>query len=257
MIDIKDAASKLENLIDASPDEPVLLMDGESLVAIAVSLEFAEKQDEKIAQLEKELSYWVSVADIRQDSYEICMSRLNMAKEQIAKLTVKLGFPDEEKPTLADEVLPLNTFNLSTEDGRLAFLWSLYHDHQDHGLLAAVSHTWSSLGSPKTARCNKMAAMLGLPGTGKIALKNVIQAYLQEALYDFDFPDLPEQSDFGSFDEWNDACLKHFDTVQQSFGKILAKYEAILDGRQPQPEPVSARIIKGPWGRKPFRQEKR
>lgn len=248
MIDVREAASQLEVLIDRSPGEPVLLMDGEDLVAIAVSLEYAEKKDERIAQLEKDLSYWMSVADIRQDSYEICMSRLNMAKEQIAKLTAKLGLSEKEG-ALSDEVVPLTTFNLSTSEGRFAFLWSLYHDHQENGLLMAVSHVWSSLGSPKAERCNKMAAALGLPGTGKIALKNVIEAYLHEALYDFDFPDLPDQADFGSFNDWNNACLKHFEAVQHSFGKIVAKYEAILNGRQPELEPVSARIIKGPWVR--------
>lgn len=255
-MDIRDAAQRLEAVIDANPETPVLLMDGESLIAIAVSLEYADNKDNKIDQLEKDVAYWKSVADIRLDTYEICQARLTEAKEEIAKLTSGSAPAAVDEATGFGEVLPLNAFNLATSDGRFAFLSSLYHDHQEQGLMMAVSHVWSSLGSPKSARCNKMAATLGLPGTGKIALKNVIQAFLQESLHKFDFPDLPERSDFGSSDEWSAACIQHFESIEESFEKILAKYEAVLDGREPEPDPASARILKGPWARKPFRRGK-
>ena len=54
-----------------------------------------------------------------------------------------------------------------------------------------------------------------------------------------------------AFDDWNADCLAHFDRLELRMTAIIARYEAILDGREPQdvkPVPTGI-VIKGPWAR--------
>lgn len=155
---------------------------------------------------------------------------------------------DEEAPSLTD-------FDLSGQAGRLGFLCALFMHHYRQGLLMAVNHVWASLARPKAVRCQIMAQALKLPGTGKVALKNVLAAFLEETLYGVDFPPLPNVADFAESDAWNDACVQHFDGINAQFDAIYHRYEAILDGRVPSSQDclVSVRpmsvpnVIQGPW----------
>lgn len=157
---------------------------------------------------------------------------------------------EEEAPGLTD-------FDLSDQAGRLGFLYALFMHHYRHGLLMAVNHVWASLARPKAVRCQIMAQALKLPGTGKVALKNVLAAFLDEALYGVDFPPLPDAADFPDSAAWNDACTQHFDGINAQFGAIYDRYEAILDGRvsssqdcPPNVRPISIpNVIQGPWAK--------
>lgn len=62
-------------------------------------------------------------------------------------------------------------------------------------------------------------------------------------------PDLPDRQAYASFDAWNADCLEHFEELNARMSKIIGRYEAILDGREPEDErPVPKGIvIKGPW----------
>lgn len=130
---------------------------------------------------------------------------------------------EEPPPALAD-------FDLKDRDGRLNFLWALFHHHYRHGLFLAVQHVWASLARPKAARCQIMAQRLRLTGTGKTALKNVLAAFLQEMLYGVDFPALPNLSSYSDSVSWNAACQAHFASINRSFEIIVRRYEAVLDG---------------------------
>lgn len=144
------------------------------------------------------------------------------------------AMPPQDTPTVPWEEPPpaLTDFNLSDREGRLGFLWALFMHHYRHGLLLAVNHVWASLARPKATRCQIMAQRLKLPGAGKVALKNVLAAFLKEALYGVDFPPLPSPSDYPDGATWNAACMRHFDRINAKFATIYHRYEAILDGRE-------------------------
>lgn len=155
--------------------------------------------------------------------------------------------PDPESGPL----LPLNAYNLSQPGGRFAFLWSLYDDYQEEGLLTAVNHVWNCLDKPRSLRCALMAQKVGKAGNGRKALLRFLSRFLEETLYEFELPDLPDRNAYQSSEEWHADCLAHFARLEARMTAIIARYEAILDGRDPEdvkPLPAGV-VIKGPWGR--------
>lgn len=130
-----------------------------------------------------------------------------------------------------EPIKPLTAYDLSTREGRQLFLWSLYHDFQEGGLLSATNHIWNCLAAPKAGRTQLMAAKLGLSGTGKIVVHRVLQLFLKETLAGLEVPDLPPRSTYPDFCSGSAECQKIFAAVESRYATIAAKYEAILDGR--------------------------
>jgi hypothetical protein len=96
-----------------------------------------------------------------------------------------------------------------------------------------------------------MAQKVGKTGTGRRALVRFFRRFLDETLYQFDVPDLPDRDAYETFEAWNTECLSHFERLETRMATIIARYEAILDGRDPEdatPVPMGV-VIKGPWGR--------
>ena len=150
-----------------------------------------------------------------------------------------------------EPLTPLSAYNLSQPDGRFAFLWALFNDYQEGGLLMAVNHVWACLDTPRGLRCALMAQKVGKTGTGRRALLRFLSRFLEETLHEFEIPDLPDRNAYISFEDWNADCLAHFERLELRMSAIIARYEAILDGREPQdikPVPNSI-VIKGPWAR--------
>jgi hypothetical protein len=152
-------------------------------------------------------------------------------------------------PKAPEPPAPLNAYNLAQPEGRFAFLWALYNDYQEDGLLMAANHVWNCLDTPRSLRCALMAQKVGKAGTGRKAPVRFLKRFLDETLYEFEVPDLPDRQSYDSFEAWNDDCLAHFDDLNARMSKIIARYEAILDGREPKdvrPAPADV-VIKGPW----------
>lgn len=150
-----------------------------------------------------------------------------------------------------EPVTPLSAHNLSQPEGRFGFLWALFNDYQEGGLLMAVNHVWACLDKPRSVRCALMAQKVGKTGTGRRALMRFLSRFLEETLHEFEIPDLPDRNAYVSFEEWNADCLAHFEQLEWRMSAIIARYEAILDGREPEevkPLPTGI-VIKGPWGR--------
>lgn len=173
-----------------------------------------------------------------------------------ASSTTEAAEPEQATPLptfattqpLADEKPPLIGHDLATPEGRRDFLVTLYEFHQEAGLLMAVNYVWGCLKRPKAVFCQQMAQRLGLGGQGKTALRYVLQKFLQESLYDWQIPDWPQQEDFPDFASYNAETLRYHERLDREFGQIINRWEAILDGRDPNhPAKKSAEIIKGPW----------
>jgi hypothetical protein len=95
-----------------------------------------------------------------------------------------------------------------------------------------------------------MAQKVGKTGTGRKALVRFFRRFLDETLYEFDVPDLPDRDAYESFEAWNTDCLSHFERLETRMAAVIARYEAILDGRDPDDAagvPMGV-VIKGPWG---------
>jgi hypothetical protein len=155
-------------------------------------------------------------------------------------------------PIAPEPPTPLNAYNLAQPEGRFAFLWALYNDYQEDGLLMAASHVGNCLDTPRSLRCALMAQKVGKVGTGRKALVRFLKRFLDETLYEFEVPDLPDRQAYDSFEAWNDDCLAHFNDLEERMSKIIARYEAILDGREPKDVRLALKgsVIKGPWDRK-------
>ena len=139
--------------------------------------------------------------------------------------------PDPDIPSL-------RTFDLSSEGGRMAFLWTLWESYQESGLLMAVNHVWDSLAAPRTRRARVMAEALGLPGGGKHALLQVLSNFLHEVTCDIAMDDLPPREAYPDFDAWNVAALAVFDRFHADWEQVARRYEALLDGRPLPARPV-------------------
>lgn len=117
-----------------------------------------------------------------------------------------------EQPAVTKPSLPLNEYMLHTRVGRIGFLTAFAK--QGAGmLLVSVNHVWLSLAEPQSVRCCLMAQKLGLPGSGKLALRRVLEQFLGEA-------------------------------AGPNLHLAVDKYEQILNGR---PKRKTAQIVKGPW----------
>lgn len=125
---------------------------------------------------------------------------------------------------------PLVFCDLSEREGRVAFLKTLLHDHDEAGLLVAVNHVWGLLSRPRSPKAQMMAVRAGGKGRGKSALTACLKRFLAEAKA----ASAPAAGHAGET-----SLLAH----------IFDKYEAILDGKEPgppRPAPEGA-LIQGPW----------
>lgn len=170
-----------------------------------------------------------------------------IADHLLARIVASPALNVEFLSALFEDAPPaLTAFDMSEQEGRQGFLWALFHHHYRNGLLMAVNHVWASLARPRAVRCQVMAQRLKRPGTGKVALKNVLAAFLEEALYGVDFPPLPDLSGYPDSAAWHAACQQHFAIIDAKFEAIVGRYEAVLDGREPDGAAAADVEINGP-----------
>ena len=124
----------------------------------------------------------------------------------------------------------LRIFDLGTEGGRMAFLWTLWESYQEAGLLMATHHVWDSLATPRLRRVRTMAAALGLPGSGKHALWQLLARFLRET-NELPMEELPAREGYADFESWNLAVIAVFDRFHADWARVARRYEALLDGR--------------------------
>ena len=127
------------------------------------------------------------------------------------------------------EVPLLHTFPLQNDLGRRSFLATLYWAYQQGGILAATNHVWASLADPKATRANRIGKAAGVSGRGKAAIRHTLERFLEEARK-LRVPDPPERKDFESFDDWNNMCIKHFQSLQLSLNLLLVRFSTALNG---------------------------
>ena len=242
----RDAKNAFGRLLDEAAAAPVSIEKHGRAVAVVVSARHYQalqaQLDDRFAQLtalQRELD------EAREEN-----TRLREAVESPA---VSESTATAESASLDEsEDLRLNQHDLSTREGRMSFLWALHFDYQKQGLLMAVNHVWDSLGAPKATRCEAMAARLGLRGRGKTALRHLLERFLEQTLDELPVEDLPSMADYPDFEGWNAVCRDIFQRADEAYGAIARRYEAILDGREPElppPPPPSGRLITGPWRR--------
>lgn len=147
--------------------------------------------------------------------------------------------PPEPDPYL------LLAYPLQTEAWRRAFLHDYYWVGET-ALFIAVARVWSMLAPPRAARCTLMGLMSGTGGTGKAGLVLTLKKFLEEMLA-VDHP-FPEHSNYPSMAAWNEDAMAVFAADDADRAALIARYEAILDGRAESTGPAnSCDIITGPW----------
>ncbi len=155
----------------------------------------------------------------------------------------------------------LREFDLTSDGGRMAFLWTLWESHQESGLLMAAQHVWQSLPAShgaRMARTRQMAVALGLPRGGRRGVFEVLRRFLHEANHQLAMDDLPPREAYGDFAAWNADALAVFDRFHTAWEQLARRYEAVLDGRPPAlplpPQPRHTALIL-PWPSSPGRKE--
>jgi prevent-host-death family protein len=242
----RDAKNTFGRLLDEAAVTPVSIEKHGRAVAVVTS---ARHYEARQAQLDDRLAQIMALE-----------RALDEAREENARLRAVLDPPnpsdatETSKAASLDEAedVRLNQHDLSTQEGRMSFLWALHFEYQDQGLLMAVNHVWDSIGPPKAPRCEAMAARLGLRGRGKTALRHLLERFLEETLAELPLEEIPPMADYPDFESWNAICRGIFERADEAFGVIARRYEAILDGREPErppPSPPSGRLITGPWRR--------
>ncbi|NAZ36155.1 hypothetical protein [Rubellimicrobium sp. CFH 75288] len=149
--------------------------------------------------------------------------------------------PEEEEPVPP----PLHAFPLHLREGRLGFLRALADYHGEAGLFAAVAHVWASLAPPEEVRCAVMAQRAGCSGRGKVALRRVLRRFLCETFDCFERPAL--WRDVEGMEAMHAAFLAHAEAIAADMDAVAARYETILDGRDPAAPPPTGIVVIGPW----------
>jgi PHD/YefM family antitoxin component YafN of YafNO toxin-antitoxin module len=163
--------------------------------------------------------------------------------------------PEPEVGPGFDEVpppLPLDSYRLSTAEGRRSFLIALRDDHGAAGLLMAVTHLWESLGRPKAHHAGRIAASVGVGGRGRTALRRALERFIEESVADRTRSARPERAAFADDMSWLAAIEERQLQQERRDAAILRRWEAILSGHPPDEdeEPRGpAQIVKGPWRR--------
>ena len=243
----RDAKNAFGRLLDEAAAAPVTIEKHGRAVAVVMSVRQHEAIRDEIEGLHAKLNgLHAEYSNLYTE-----IERLRAAQLDPPPVDPPSVLPTDA-PGEPEETAPLHHYDLGSGDGRLSFLGALYFDYQEQGLLMAVNHVWNSLGAPKATRCEAMAARLGLRGRGKTALRHVLERFLQETLYEMQIDDIPPIADFPDFDSWNAVCRGIFDRADADYSAIARRFEAILDGREPEvptpPAPIG-RLIKGPWRR--------
>ena len=87
-------------------------------------------------------------------------------------------------------------YYMGDERQRVAALVTLYHQLED--LLPFVRHIWEQLAEPRDHRCMMMGQAAGVGGTGRIALRRLLQQFYNDCEARLAPMELPALSDFGN-----------------------------------------------------------
>ena len=145
-------------------------------------------------------------------------------------LSVTDSIDDLTVDDLFEPILPLNSFALSDQSHREAFLYE-FCKAGEPALFEAVSHIWSSLEEPREARCIAMGLAAKTGGKGKLALVHVLRACLKEVCT-WGEP-MPQPGDYSSLEGWHGATMDAFEAEAERETQVYKRYAAILNGELP------------------------
>ncbi len=162
-------------------------------------------------------------------------------------VTGESGGDIEESPALA-------SFDLGDDEQRVEALVAFYHQWEA-ALLAFTAIVWDQLSKPKAARAEGMAALLGLGGKGKTALRKVLSAYLAQtdrALQSRPMPEIVYDGS-GLSPDYHEAIRAHFAWMDKVIASQAERWACVLNGDDPDGDPASrsrrrtGMVIQGPW----------
>lgn len=124
-------------------------------------------------------------------------------------------------------------YAMSDEAQRVAALVALYHQFEE--LLPFIRHVWERLAEPRADRCTLMGQKVGVGGSGRIALRRVLQRYYDEVEAALQPMEAPELASYGNtpegFAAWNAAYRELFARMDGEIDRIAQRYSAVLDGQ--------------------------
>ena len=143
----------------------------------------------------------------------------------------------------------VSSFPLHTSEWREAFLERLM-EAASLAEFEATSRVYDLLLQPKKFHCAAMAKLAGVPGSGKVAILNVLRAYMDEWVGP-PMQSLPPISDFDTMDDWNAHVHAGWASENARERWVVKKYAAILNGEvighERPPADELGQLLQGPW----------
>lgn len=112
-----------------------------------------------------------------------------------------------------------------------------------------TAKVWESLTDSKSAKVREMANVLGIPGSGKLALRHILALYLKSADDAVAASDPPESSSTGKADlvqSLMDLVIR----MDAALDRQAQRWSRLLNGEPMDPEPTIkslAKVVPGPW----------
>ena len=122
----------------------------------------------------------------------------------------------------------LKDYPLHTHDWRLAFL-NRMAEVGYIGLIEAAAHVYDCLNDPKALRCALIAQAAGVSGSGKLAVFNSLNCFLDDFLT---LPALPPKLDGESLERRHAKVMLGWQTEHEREEAVVKKFAHILDGRR-------------------------
>lgn len=164
------------------------------------------------------------------------------------------GGADPEPPAPATEgidcdTVDLRSFDLSSDHERVLALVCFYHQWED-ALIPFTAHVWDSLTEPRAAKVGAMAQVLGITGTGKAALRKVLDCYLQttDAAVAATHDPTDEFDMAKGLETLMELATEYFEVLDNIVEQYARRWSRLINGEPMVPEvPPTGEVIEGPW----------
>ncbi|MBP6582244.1 MAG: ADP-ribosylglycohydrolase family protein [Chromatiaceae bacterium] len=147
------------------------------------------------------------------------------------------------------EEVDLRTYDLSEDHGRVQALVCFYHQ-MGKSLIPFTAQVWDALTEPRNAKVVDMAEELGTGGTGKVALRKLLECYLQTTDAAVAQAEYPIEGIDGETDPvgWQQAHAKWHDNMSAILYQHAKRWSRLLNGEPMDLETsLPGKVIEGPW----------
>jgi hypothetical protein len=157
---------------------------------------------------------------------------------------------DPDDGIIHDDRIDLRQMSLYEQSDRVLALTAFYHQREP-ALMPFTAAVWDSLLEPKAPKVAFMAKTLGIGGSDRLALRKVLEAYLEAtdaAIAALDDP-LADSARETKTSVGLDVIKDHFERIGAVINAQAERWGRLINGEAMDQEtaPPAAEVIRGPW----------